>query len=112
MKFVIERTSDHTNKRPHKKAKLEKVACWDIRTCTEEYFNENHNENGLWRDSGKNHRIIKNGDIARRMKDKDAWTININTLKELKSFIDKEGSIILGFDYTGYSLEIYDDYRE
>lgn len=36
------------------------------------------------------------------------WMININSLEELMSFIDKYGQVVIDKD----EIEIYDDYRE
>ena len=67
-----------------------------------------------WYKVGKNHRV-EDGKLTRDL-EHEVWEIEINSLEELMSLIDKEGRrIVLGrsyrFDNMG-AITIYDDYLE
>lgn len=73
-----------------------------------------------WFVYGRNHRI-EDGKCKRDF-ERMGWSIEIETLDALLSFVDKHGDIVLGRredTYAGlpgevrsYEIEIYDDYRE
>lgn len=115
MKYIVTRTSSFGNK-PCRKAFKAYHEKWHTRTCTEEYFNEHFSKNeGIWRENGKNHHITKEGYIKRQEEDQLLWTIEINTLEELNSFIKKYGEVVITenkCDSESMGIEIYDDYRE
>ena len=109
MIYKVTKTSDWQNKKPCAGAVKRPFENWETRTCTEKYFDRHFGENeGLWRSQYKNHRIDSEGYIERQRPDEMLWSIEINTLEELQSFIEKYGRIIMDWD----SIEIYDGYRE
>lgn len=109
MKFKVSRTSLWNGKKPCEEAYLCYWNVFEIRTCNEVVFNSLHSQDeGRWRDKGKNHTVLKNGDIKRQIDDKEFWTVNIKSLKELMTFVKKYDEVVLCDD----SIEIYDDYRE
>lgn len=106
--------------KPCKEAFIHPYQELDIRNCTEEWFNENiatPNKQKKWREIGSEHRVLKNGNICRRLEVEDVWVIEIDTLEQLNKFAKKYGEIIVRIydevnnDIVG-RIEIYDDYRE
>lgn len=115
MIFTVSRTSMWNEDKPCEEAEKRNFEYWHTRTCTEEKFNEKFSlREGLWRSKGKNHKITKEGYITRQEENRDAWSIEINSLEELMKFYNKYGAIIISEDLFCKSscLEIYDDYRE
>lgn len=110
MKYIISRTSSY-DKKPCKEAFKYPHEIWHTRTCTEVEFNEKFaDREGLWRSKGKNHKVTKEGYITRQEKDKEMWTIEINSLEELHNLSEKYG--LLTYNSPSSAIEIYDDYRE
>jgi hypothetical protein len=117
MKVMITRTSGWS-KKPCAGVKKEIFDHCEIRTCTEEYFNDKFSaREGLWRSKGFNHTTCKDGEHIKRFhKDADSgYFMTITDLEDLLDFVDKHGQcVICGTDANGAQLEIeiYDDYRE
>jgi hypothetical protein len=104
MKFSITRLS--TNKKPVPSAKKVILPSWDIRSCTEEYFNQHlAKPPETWRSEFTEHMVLSDGSIARRFpKDKKAWLIEISSLEELLAFSGEvESSLIV----SGTTKELY-----
>lgn len=117
MIFKISRTSDSLfeDKPPCKNAIKRPFAVWHTRACTEEEYNKKFSDKeGLWRSKGKNHTINERGFITRQEEDSMCWSIEVNSLDELKDFIQEEHTIIIGKEEqkNSFWIEIYDDYRE
>lgn len=116
MIYTIKRTSNYNNKKPCKEAKKRTFEEWHTRTCNEAEFDKRFSEReGLWRSKGKNHSITREGYITRQEGFQKRWSVEINTIEELNSFIEKNGRIIIGWDDYAkdvYNIEIYDDWRE
>lgn len=115
MKFRISRASKLANlEKPCEEAELSNIKLWDERYCNEETFNRKHGKmDGLWKSKGKNHKTLKNGNIAREVGQNKVWTINISTFKELTNFLDKYGESIINTpkEHEQYgTITIYDDY--
>ncbi len=124
MKFIIRRTSLYDDGvSPYPGAIQEQVPRYDIRTCTEEHFNQYiagivgrmTTPRLKWRDFGTEHTVLPNGHIKRRMpKDETVWTIELNSLEELISLEKEVGKLVISHDayINMHSIEIYDTYRE
>ncbi|MBM4137270.1 MAG: hypothetical protein FJ241_10640 [Nitrospira sp.] len=112
MKFVISRTSLWKEK-PCEEAKMEDVLYLQQRSCSEKEFDEHFSKDeGLWRSQGKNHRVLKNGNICRDQED-TAWVIELEDFKDLIKFAEKYGALVLeSGNYNLLEIEIYDDCRE
>ena len=50
---------------------------------------------GSWFSVGSNHRVGRDGYIIRDIGTRDVWTIAINSLEELMSFIAKYGAVVV-----------------
>jgi len=90
MKFKIKRETDcHGNNRPVRKAKMMPFEKWDVRSCTEEQYEQRHAPKfGSWRSQGKNHSVIKGRNwIKRQREDELCWGIEINTPEDLIAII-------------------------
>ncbi len=121
MKFAIRKTSHWGNgEMPYKTAVQEYVPQYDVRTCTEEYYNNNMprmrgretEPRQKWRDTGTEHTVLPNGHISRRMpQDRLIWTIEIESLEQLMALQNEVGSLVISYDNMP-SIEIYDTYRE
>lgn len=110
MIFKISRTSSYYDETPPcDKAFKTTFPRFDIRTCSEEEYNETRREK--WQERGKNHTVLSNGHISRQLEDIEGWGIEINSLEELLELSKKYGEIIVSCDAKNV-LEIYDDYRE
>lgn len=116
MIYIIKRTSTYDETQPCEEAIQRTFEYWHTRTCSEDEFNEKFSQReGAWRSKGKNHTITDQGYITRQENDVMKWSIEINTLDELHSFISKYGQIIIdNSDWSAKApcIEIYDDYRE
>ena len=67
-----------------------------------------------WLSEGVNHRKVRGG-IARDFPGQPCWVIEVGTLEELWSLVEKHGPIIVSSHFLSDDqpgLEIYDDYRE
>jgi len=130
MNYRISRTSCWDDDiKPCDEAYMILVEHWDIRTCTEDYFNnvigKTYREKP-WSERGTSHcritpshKVSKNGSwIARRLTDKEVWVIDINSLEDLNKFVLKYGRCVISRDNSNQvnslynTIEIYDDYRE
>jgi hypothetical protein len=115
MKYIVKRSSLYNNEKPCNEAFLCAHKCWDIRYYgSEETFDFHHsNTEGTWRGKGKNHTKIGNTCIKRQI-DKELWTVEISSIRELNKFIAKYGKIIIRpWEWISYpEIEIYDDYIE
>lgn len=116
MIFLISRTSGGYDEKPCQEAKKQPFEYWHTRTCTEKEFNRKFaDREGLWRAKGKNHKTTKQGYITRQEEDQERWSIEIKSLEDLISFIEKYGGLVVqktNINENDYELEIYDDYRE
>jgi hypothetical protein len=119
MKFVITRAS--TNKKPVPSAKKIMLSSWDIRNCTEKYFNQHLTPlPETWRSQFTEHRELLDGSIARRYpEDKKAWMIEISSLEELIDFsVTVNSSLIVSgttkelYPEIDGNITIYDDYLD
>jgi hypothetical protein len=107
MEFLITKTSLwNYEEQPITESYSKMIPNWDQRSFkTEE---EHDNKLGVpWRDKGTNHEINNIG-IRRQFGEVKRWFIQINSLEELRYFVNKYGKLIISED----EIEIYDDYRE
>jgi len=130
MIFVIERASIWGTAKPIPEAKQRNVPCWECRTVTESEFDRKFGKSeGLWRSKGTNHLAVtpgykvskKGSHIVRKVEDRKEWTVDIDP-KDIMSFVEKYGRIIIGTWYADhtpigygepiYAITIYDDYIE
>jgi hypothetical protein len=118
MRFLITRLS--TDRKPVPSAKKIMIPCWDIRACTEEYFDQHlATPPETWRSQFSEHKELSGGGIARRFpEDKKAWLVEISSLEELLAFSGRvESSLIVSGTtielYPGIdgNITIYDDYN-
>jgi len=115
MKFKVSRTSQRNNKKPCDEAFKSNYPHWEVRTCSEEKFNTKHTPHeSLWKSKGKNHKVLENGHITRKLNNIIDWTIEIKSLKQLNEFSKQYGELVFnaGTEFESASIEIYDDYRE
>lgn len=117
MKFVVSRTSIWGDEQPCDEARRDKIVRVDVRTFSspEEFDSSLARIEGKWYSVGSNHRIDKDGCIARDFEMIDVWTIDINSLNELLVFCDKYGDVIIQdcmWNDQYKEIEIYDDYKE
>lgn len=112
MKFMVKRTSNCfcDNVSPCETAKQEPCIIVDERNVDDPIKNKYIAED--WYLRGENHRV-ENGHIKRDLKDIQFF-IEIESLDELVSFVNKNGSIVIeqSDDPSFLRIEIYDDYRE
>ena len=111
MKFLINRASNWEGK-PCEEAKQEKAKLYiDLTFKTVEKAKKS-----TW-GSSKNRVLIQKEGFVRAIDKKPSlvWVVELNTLKELISFINKYDDIVLGkstCESIPYRLIIYDDYLE
>ena len=115
MIFQVERTSAKPNEKPYKDCFPLKIKRVDVRRFhSPEEYNRNLKDN--WFAKGTNHRITKEGYIARDFGFEEEWGIRIDSLEELMDFYKNVGEdIIITNSFLNDdipALEIYDDYRE
>ena len=71
---------------------------------------------GKWLNTGTNHRINKDGHIARDLGPVKRWGVEINSIEELIALKERVGHELIlttsNTDKVTPSIEIYDDYRE
>lgn len=109
MIYTVSRTSLWNNEKPCEEAIERPFENWDIRKWSEERYDCEFGERqGVWKSEGKNHKITEEGYIARQFDDEISWSVEINSLEELRAFTEKYGRVII----EGSGIEIYDDYRE
>ena len=118
MKFIISRTSATTEEKPCEGTEREYIETYDERICSmkeakargwfEQWFNKTHSHEEIGEDKIRG---IANTKWL-------VWTMEINTLKELMKFEEKNGNIIISnswltpVDESLKEIEIYDGYRE
>lgn len=115
MIYTVSRTSLWGDEKPCEEAVKRSFENWDIRACSEEQYDREHDAHQAWRSDGKNHKITDEGYIARQFDDVVDWSVEINNLEELNSFIVKHGSVVISknvFMCNVFDIEIYDDARE
>lgn len=114
MIFKVTRTSDRSENKPCDKAFISEFQDWDVRTCSEEEFNERFSKRyGKWRDKGTNHCVDERGYIKRLNPPVKAWAIEIANLDELIDFVNEnEGRVVVSVGDEYSEIEIYDSYRE
>lgn len=118
MKFKVERTSLHGKcEKPCEGVKLENYDYIERRTYTEKEFNRKFAQSeGLWRNKGINHTNYERGIKRTFTNAKNGWFIELNTLEELISFIEKVGEEVIiqkcCYNTEIFEIEIYDDCRE
>lgn len=116
MVFKIRRTSLWNDDKPHDLAFKCNFPQWDVRTTTEEDFNNrirlfSRGDGALpWKEYGRNHEVMPNGHIRRQLQDKEEWAIDIASLDDLLKLAEKNEIIVSMGEMP--SVEIYDDYRE
>lgn len=118
MIFRIRRTSVWDPEvKPHEAAFRAFVPRYDIRTCTEEEYNDRIRKQTChkdfskpWREYGTEHTVDERGYIKRRLPDHEVWAVKIESLEELLAFAGNGELVISGSEPP--SIEIYDDYRE
>lgn len=94
MKFVI---ITHGGECPCDGAKRGTIPKTETRLLrsAEEFDKRYSKDEGVWFSVGSNHRIGKDGCIRRDIGTRNVWTIEINSLEELMSFIAKYGAIVV-----------------
>lgn len=118
MKFVVSRTSQWGDEiAPCEEAKRDSIVRVETRSCLspEEFDERFAQREGKWLSVGTNHRVNEKGYITRDNGMIDVWSIELNNLEEIASFVDKYGEIVIGADLHNQDckyIEIYDDYRE
>jgi hypothetical protein len=117
MIYKLSKTSSYTtttnSEKPCDEAIKRLFPRFDVRTCTEDYYNIRHANGKPWKSIGTNHLILANGYIQRQLEDTEEWSIEINTLEELNAFSLKYGNLIINaINALEPFIEIYDDYRE
>lgn len=71
-----------------------------------------------WLSRGTEHEVLRGPrggaiGIRRRIEDREGWTITADSLGALLDLVKAHGEIIVSYEpKVGYSLEIYDGYRE
>ena len=124
MRFRVSRTSEWDETvRPCEEAEAGTAQVWDRRTFSSP---EAHDaklgpgtlvDNPAWVDRGTEHGRWgdgKDGGIQRRLADKTAWFVELDSLDALLAFGDKHGGQLVvsrEYDVTP-TLEIYDTWRE
>lgn len=117
MRFQVSRTTRYEG-RPCDEAVEGTVEVWDRRSFkTPEEHDEKIPRGPGWLEAGTDHGIWRRGElygIERRMPDRQAWFVDIETLEDLVAFMDKHGDLVLQRDHPNLppEIEIYDDYRE
>lgn len=115
MKFVVTRTSQHGTGKPMSDVKRETFTSVDRRTVStlEEVKSVWWGMDFLSR--GSNHRE-ENGFVVRDCGTVGQWVIEVSSLDELLSLVDREGSVVIRREMDlkeqPFEIEIYDTYRE
>lgn len=120
MRFTVKRTSLYDDDVPPCAGAIKgTLPWWDVRTFKSP---EEHDAKlkERWRDRGTEHQIVygpRGGvqGIKRRLEDRIAWFIDIDSLNALMAFYEEHGDLVItgavGNDEHP-ALEIYDGYRE
>lgn len=97
MKYIVTINGNIDNECPCEGANLAHEPYWDTRTCSEEYYNDNIavHDGGTWLSQGTRHHETENGWIRRQLGTFPEWTINIDTMEEMTSFIEKNGPVTI-----------------
>lgn len=124
MKFQITRTSDYRHEKPPcEGVQSESLEIQDWRTVSSLEEGAGKHWFKHFMAEGRNHRA-EGGNIVRETgRFTKIWTMEIETLNDLMSFIAEHDSVVVCQDGTGShtvtkdgkhlpSIEIYDDYRE
>ena len=126
MRFIVERTSVYGGRKPCGEAVPGMVQSWDARTFKspdeydEKFGGATGPMGGPWLSKGTDHEIIRGPrggatGIRRRLADKAAWFVDIESLEELVAFVNRHGDVVIGEHWMGdphLRIEIYDGYRE
>lgn len=117
MEFEVTRTSIHDHARPCPEAEERMVEQWDERTFKSPEEHDARFPSNPWLSRGRDHQLVhgpRGGvvGIRRRVDDRKAWFVEIESIDGLLAFMDKHGAVVLSRDGTWPELEIYDDYRE
>ena len=98
MKYIVERSSI-IGEKPCEEAFLSTYDIWCKR---------NRGNTDLWQSEGKNHGLTEQGCETRQII-RERWTIELNSLDELNSFVEKYGNVIVGEHFLGEpSVEFMD----
>lgn len=115
MIFEVRRTSLWSDKSPYEKCIPLNLTRVDER-CFKSFEEYDNRFSDKWTDTGTNHRVLSNGNIARDIGVENCFGIEINSLEELMKFYADVGSEVVlrksWVDNKTPCLEIYDDYRE
>ena len=113
MKYKVTRTG-RSGLRPCEEAQLEDYIDVDVRTNNDpKKVPAYYGDDTWWYSKGTNHRLVK-GQICRDFVRK-GYFIDIDTIDELMSFIDRHGQVVIFMyqeDPDIWEIEIYDGYRE
>jgi hypothetical protein len=115
MQFLISRTSLHDDsKKPCKESCEITIPYYDRRFFKS--FEEHDTKLKVkWLDKGTEHKVLPHGGISRRMGDKNAWAIEIESLDDIVRLYNKYGDLVITtriFSEDQPEIEIYDTYRE
>ena len=102
MEFKISRSGDFNDKKPVDKAYRKSFLKVDVRTTDsfEEFDAKFGKREGTWLSKGVNHRIDKDGNIARDFPNgATGWFIKVDTLDELVKMIEIYEGVTIEPDY-------------
>jgi hypothetical protein len=114
--FEVVRTS--ATEPPCEEAVRTWAPVWDVRTSRSPEEHDAlmaerwHEPPPPWLSVGTEHCVMDRG-IARRMRDREAWVIDLRTLDALLDFVGRYGDVVIDRRFRSLPrIEIYDDYRE
>jgi len=107
---------------PCDEASVKIVACYDVRVCSEEEYDNKIRQRSFggysypWREFGKEHQVLPCGYIKRRVDDGEKFVIKIPTLKAPMEFCAKYGEVVIRpatmeSNYNIPRITIYDDHN-
>ena len=114
MRFWITRTSVWSGHPGVEEAQLGIRPRYDTRTFkTFEEYDKRRFRDGRFLDRGTEHEVLPNGEgIRRRIEDKEAWFVEVESLEDLMALNQRYGNLIISTHDVVPSIEIYDGYRE